>query len=71
MVGIGKVGALCVIAAGVGTAALPRIFESPYFVYGALSLLGIAGAQMLVALGRKLFARKQAPVDNSTEPPSI
>lgn len=71
LIGIGKVGALCVIAAGVGTAALPRIFESPYFVYGALSLLGIAGAQMLVALGRKLFARKQTPVDKPQDPPTL
>lgn len=64
-VGIGKFGAVSVMLAGAGTAALPRLFDSPYFVYGALSLLGIAGTQMLIALGRKLFARKQVPVDKS------
>jgi PBP1b-binding outer membrane lipoprotein LpoB len=69
-IGIGKFGAAAVIAAGAGTAALPRLFDSPYFVYGALSLLGVAGAQMLIALGRKLFARKQVQVDNETPTPS-
>jgi hypothetical protein len=67
-VGISKLGAAAVIAAGAGTVALPRLFNSPYFVYGALSLLGIAGAQMLVALGRKLFVRKQVQVDNADTP---
>lgn len=69
-VGVGKSGAAAVIAAGAGTVALPRLFDSPYFVYGALSLLGVAGAQMLVALGRKLFARKQVQVDTEAPPPS-
>ena len=67
-VGISKLGAATVIVAGAGTAALPRLFDSPYFVYGALSLLGIAGTQVLVALGRKLFVRKQVQVDNADTP---
>lgn len=64
-VGISKFGAAAVIAAGAGTVALPRLFESPYFVYGALSLVGVAGMQMLVALGKRLFAGKQNVVDPS------
>jgi chemotaxis protein histidine kinase CheA len=67
IVGISKFGAVAVIASGAGTAALPRLFDSPYFVYGALSLVGVAGVQMLIALGKRLFIRGQNAVDSKTD----
>jgi hypothetical protein len=66
-IGVGKVGAVAVMAAGAGTAALPRLFDHPYFVYGALSLIGVAGVQMLIALGKRLFVRGQNAVDSKTD----
>lgn len=67
LVGISKLGAACVMASGAGTAALPVLFDNIYFVYGSLGLIGVAGVQMLIALGRRLFSRGQNVVDSKTD----
>ena len=66
-IGIGKLGAACVMVSGAGTAALPVLFDNIYFVYGSLGLIGVAGVQMLIALGRRLFSRGQNVVDSKND----
>jgi hypothetical protein len=65
-VGIGKVGAVSLMASGAGVAALPRLFDHPAFIWVSLGLIGVAGIQALFALYRRLFTKVDKPDPDPT-----
>ena len=65
-VGIGKVGAVSLMASGAGVAALPRLFDNPAFIWVSLGLIGVAGIQALFALYRRLFTKVDKPDPDPT-----
>lgn len=65
-VGIGKVGAVSLMASGAGVAALPRLFDHPAFIWVSLGLIGVAGIQSLFALYRRLFTKVDKPDPDPT-----
>lgn len=65
-VGIGKVGAVSLMASGAGVAALPRLFDHPAFIWVSLGLIGVAGIQALFALWRRLFPKVDKPDPDPT-----
>jgi hypothetical protein len=67
-VGIGKMGAIGLMVAGAGTAALPRLFDSPEFQWISLGFVAIAAIQALVYMTRRLWGAVR-PVDKPAEPP--
>ncbi len=67
-VGIGKLGAIGLLVAGAGTAALPRLFDSSEFVWISLAFIGIAALQALIYLSRRLWTAVK-PVDKPVDPP--
>jgi hypothetical protein len=60
-VGVGKMGAIGLMASGAGVAALPRLFDHEAFIWVSLSLIGVAGIQALFALWRRLFPKIDKP----------
>ena len=65
-VGVGKVGAVSLMASGAGVAALPRLFDHPAFIWVSLGLIGVAGIQALFALWRRLFPKVDKPDPDPT-----
>ena len=65
-VGIGKMGAIGLMASGAGVAALPRLFDHEAFIWVSLSLIGLAGIQALFALWRRLFPKVDKPDPDPT-----
>ena len=70
-VGIGKAGSVGLMAAGAGTAALPRLFDAQEFRWVSLGFVAIAGIQALIYLGRRLWLALRPNVDNSDTPPTV
>lgn len=60
-VGIGKAGALALMASGAGVAALPRLFDRKEFIWVALGLCVVTAAQIGAFLYRKLFPKVDKP----------
>lgn len=67
-VGIGKAGSIGLMVAGAGTAALPRLFDSPEFQWISLGFVAIAAIQALVYLARRLWGAVK-PVDKPADAP--
>jgi hypothetical protein len=60
-IGIGKAGALALMASGAGVAALPRLFDRKEFIWVALGLCVVTAAQIGWFLYRKLFPKIDKP----------
>lgn len=59
--GVGKAGALALMASGAGVAALPRLFDRKEFIWVALGLCVVTAAQIGAFLYRKLFPKVDKP----------
>lgn len=66
-IGISAMGSLGLIAAGAFTATLPRFWDSPYFVWVSTGLALIAGGEILVYVGRRLFSKPKTSVVVDTD----
>ena len=60
-VGIGKAGALALMASGAGVAALPRLFDRKEFIWVALGLCVVTAVEIGWFLYRKLFPKVDKP----------
>lgn len=60
-IGIGKAGALALMASGAGVAALPRLFDRKEFIWVALGLCVVTAGQIGWFLYRKLFPKIDKP----------